>query len=222
MKTNLCLDHPSIDEKALLRQIRLPDDADQEDLARVREMLCGAAAVARPKAVYALCAVEEKTADSVVIDGHRIRSELVSRNLKDTNRVVAYVATCGVELEDWSAAFADDPLEEYWADAIKILYLNRVRQELTDEVRTSFFPAGDLSVMSPGSLPQWPLTEQTTLFSLLGDVTGATGVRLTDSCLMLPAKSISGFFFSAQTHYENCRLCPMPRCPGRRVPYQPD
>ncbi len=221
MQKALCLDHPPVDEETLFRQLRIPPDAEPEDRERLREMLRGAAAVAYPKAVYALCPVGHKAPGQVEIGGRIIRSELVSRNLANANRVVAYVATCGVELEAWSQQYAGDLLEEYWADGIKLLYLGRIRQALTEEVRRAYFPTGDLSVMSPGSLSQWPLTEQCVLFSLLDGVTQATGVQLTGTCLMLPSKSVSGFFFSAETHYENCRLCLMPDCPGRRAPYQP-
>ena len=80
-------------------------------------------------------------------------------------------------------------------------------------------PAGHLSHMNPGSLPQWPLSQQRVLFSLLGDVTGAIGVELTESCLMIPAKSTSGILFDSDTEYNNFRFCPMENCPGRSAPF---
>jgi len=76
--------------------------------------------------------------------------------------------------------------------------------------------------MSPGSLEDWPITEQPRLFKLLGEGAAATGVRLTDSCLMLPTKSLSRLTFPSEHGFESCRLCPRERCPGRRAPYDPD
>ena len=75
--------------------------------------------------------------------------------------------------------------------------------------------------MAPGSLADWPITQQQQLFSLFGDVEAKIGVRLTDSFLMLPMKSVSGVYFPTETSFESCRLCPRKVCPGRRAPYDP-
>jgi len=64
--------------------------------------------------------------------------------------------------------------------------------------------------------------QQRELFTLLGDTRGPVGVELTETCLMVPVKSVSGIFFPSETHYENCQLCPRETCPGRRAPYDSD
>ena len=153
-------------------------------------------------------------------EGVRFRSALVSRNLAKTSRIVPHVSTCGVEAEEWSLQYKDDPLYEFWADAIKLQLLGVIGTKLREEVRRRYFPEGDMSAMGPGSLAAWPLTEQRPLFALLGGVTPDIGARLTDSCLILPSKSNSGFFFSAESHYENCRYCPLIKCPNRRAPFE--
>ena len=76
--------------------------------------------------------------------------------------------------------------------------------------------------MNPGSLADWPLEQQAELFEVLGDVRGAVGVELTESCLMIPIKSVSGIRFSTEVQFENCQLCPRDVCPGRRAPYDPE
>ena len=48
------------------------------------------------------------------------------------------------------------------------------------------------------------------------------GVRLTESCLMIPNKSLSGLLFPSEFGYENCAVCPREGCRGRRAPYDPD
>lgn len=45
------------------------------------------------------------------------------------------------------------------------------------------------------------------------------GLELTDSCLMLPYKSVSGIAYEAEATFENCMLCPRENCPTRRAPY---
>ena len=76
-----------------------------------------------------------------------------------------------------------------------------------------------MSAMNPGSLEDWPISEQRQLFSILGDVESLIGVRLTDSFLMLPIKSVSGVYFPKEITFQSCQLCPRERCQGRRAPY---
>ena len=76
--------------------------------------------------------------------------------------------------------------------------------------------------MSPGSLADWPINEQKPLFELLGDVEKLVGVNLTDSFLMSPIKTVSGFRFSKESDYVSCQLCPREKCPGRKAPYEPN
>jgi hypothetical protein len=79
-----------------------------------------------------------------------------------------------------------------------------------------------LGLMDPGSLEDWPIAEQAPLFALLGDTEGRLGVRLTDSLLMVPRKSISGILFPSEESFTSCRLCPRNPCQGRRVDYEPE
>lgn len=81
---------------------------------------------------------------------------------------------------------------------------------------------GGTSTMAPGSLGDWPIQQQKPLFQLLGDTEAMIGVRLTESFLMLPSKSVSGIWFPTQTRFESCQLCPGQRCPNRRAPHAPE
>jgi len=76
-----------------------------------------------------------------------------------------------------------------------------------------------LSRMSPGSLKDWPVTEQSPFFSLFGNVEELIGVTLTESMLMIPRKSISGIFFPTEVMFFSCQLCPRKGCPARKAPY---
>ncbi len=85
----------------------------------------------------------------------------------------------------------------------------------------SKFALEKISSMAPGSLADWPIEEQGPLFKLLGDVETSIGVQLTDSLLMLPAKSISGIFFPTAVSFVSCQLCPRKRCESRKAKYSP-
>jgi hypothetical protein len=75
--------------------------------------------------------------------------------------------------------------------------------------------------MDPGSLEDWPITEQPKLFSIFGDTERLIGVRLTDRLLMVPRKSISGIFFPSEEGFSSCQLCEREKCPSRRTPFDP-
>jgi hypothetical protein len=78
-----------------------------------------------------------------------------------------------------------------------------------------------LSSMSPGSLQDWPLEQQEQIFRLLQGGADRIGVRLTESMLMVPIKSLSGLFFSSETTFVSCQLCSRADCPRRRAEFEP-
>jgi len=203
------------DLAALREALRL--DADSEDAARLAELTAEAQAVARPKALVRVGAVEYQGEDRVAVAGVALTSRVLRVNLGEIRRLFAFVATCGAELEAWAAGIPD-LLERWWADAIMELAL-RAALEAADQAIVERFQPGHLAMMNPGSLPDWPLSEQRPLFELLGDPTGAIGVALTDSLLMQPAKSVSGIRFATAGAFESCQLCPIEGCPNRRAPY---
>ncbi len=176
--------------------------------------------VARPKALYRLAFVTSRDEESVTIEGVRFVSRVLSVNLQNAHRVFAYMATCGTELDDW-AHDKDDPLQQFWAEAIKESALRAAIKAMNEDLEKRYKP-GKTSTMNPGSLLDWPLKQQRPLFALLGDPQAAIGVRLTPSCLMVPNKSVSGIRFPTEESFESCQLCPAVNCPGRRAPYDPD
>ena len=190
-----------------------PEAGEAEQFARA------AAAVARPKAFYRIAYVDARGDDSVEVDGVTLTSRVLRVNLEEAHRVFVYLATCGVELDDWANA-VDDPLHRYWTEGIKEMALRAARRAINQDLADRYRP-GRTAYMSPGSLADWPIREQRALFALLGDSADAIGVRLTDSLLMIPNKSVSGISFPTEETFESCQLCPREDCPGRRAPYEP-
>jgi hypothetical protein len=185
--------------------------------AEFTRLVTEAADIARPKALYGVAYVGERSVDSVTIDGVRLTSRVLRVNLDQVYRIFPYVATCGTELDEWSSGLTD-PLASYWSESIREGALMTVSRELVRRM-VDGHGLGETATMAPGSLGDWPLREQRPLFMLLGDTYSAIGVRLTDSCLMIPTKSVSGIRFPTETRFESCQLCPRDVCPGRRAPY---
>jgi hypothetical protein len=183
----------------------------------LEELLAPAREVARPKAYYRVERIEAKGEESVTLAGETFTSRVLRVNLDKAHRAFPFVITCGTELEQWSNSLPDQ-VQKMWADTIKGAAMFSARQALIEHIEKEHSP-GRTAMMNPGSIPDWPITEQAALFRVLGDVESAIGVKLLDSGFMTPALTASGILFPAEYDYENCRLCPMEDCPGRRAPY---
>jgi hypothetical protein len=207
-----------LDLDVLARRLHLTDAArrseHEDDLRRLADE---ANAVARPKAMYRVVYIDDRGDDFVVIDGVTFASRILRVNLEHAHRVFLYVATCGTELAAWAHAL-DDLLHQYWAEQVQVMALGAASQAMRQDLVERFAP-GKTSTMAPGSLGEWPLSQQRPLFASLDGVTEAIGVRLSDSMLMIPAKSVSGIRFPTEESFESCQLCPRENCSGRRAPY---
>jgi hypothetical protein len=209
----------TLDTAALLAQVHVPSDS--EDAATVTALVDQAREVARPKAVYTEAFVEGRGDDTVRIGGITFSSRVLRRKLETVERVFPYVATCGHEM-DGVALPAGDALVQFWWDTIKAECLAAARAHLFTQITTRF-RLGQTVRMSPGSgdVETWPIEQQRLLFSLLGGVTPHVGVTLTESCLMIPNKTVSGILFPTQEDFQTCQVCHRDPCPNRRAPFDP-
>jgi hypothetical protein len=188
-----------------------------KDEKRLIALLDQALAVAKPKGAYTESFIDEIENDYVIIDGVRLNGKLLPVNLKNVTRVFPYLATCGTELEKWSAGI-EGIRERFWADTIMMFALGSAIGEIDRHIE-KFSNPGKRSSMNPGSLEEWPIEEQAGLFKVLGNSDSRIGVKLKESFMMSPLKSVSGIFFPSEHSYENCRLCRREKCPGRRAPF---
>ena len=193
------------------------DSPFAEDVAN---LIAEAVAAGKPKAVYKPAYIEEKGEDFVIVNGIRFSSRVLRVNVAEIDRVFPYVVTCGRELEEWSLPITE-PFDRYCADVIKETILISAKKKFLSRLNRQYGLV-NTAYMSPGSLEDWPITEQLPLFRLLGNVKAAIGVELTDSCLMLPVKSVSGIYFPLEGTFESCQLCSRESCPNRRAPYEKD
>lgn len=179
-----------------------------------------AASKIQPKAVFTRCEIEQRGEDFVAFGGQVFHSRILALNLKDVNEVFPYIATCGIEADSCDAD--DDILKKYWLDVIKELALEKALDYLFERIKSEHNFV-QLPSMSPGSgtADIWPLEQQKNLFAIFGNVEQLIGVRLTDSCLMIPNKSVSGICFSRGQEFITCQLCPRENCSKRRAAYNP-
>jgi hypothetical protein len=196
---------------------RLRFNPTRAGFSSVDELVELARSLAGLRAVYDISYVGVKDTDSVEVAGVVFRSQILRHNLDRVQKVFPYIMTVGPRLEKTASSFGD-LLKQYYLEEMANLILEEGASWLADKLGTRWGFA-NLSNMSPGSLEDWPITEQPKLFSLFGDTERTVGVRLTDSLLMIPRKSISGLLFPSEEGFISCQLCPREICPSRKAPY---
>jgi len=210
-----------LDLEAVFKQMHVRNKRESMRKS-IQELIEIARPIAKPKAIYEVSYVDNKNEDSLDIGGVRFTSRVLRVNLDKVERVFPYVATCGRELDK-----IDFPshglIKSYYLDQIKETVLALARNYLEDYLRRKY-ALGRMSRMSPGagSVEDWPITQQKELFSIFGNGEDLIGVKLTNKCLMIPIKSVSGIFFPTEIKFESCQLCSREACMGRRAPYNPD
>lgn len=207
----------SLDAELLMKELRIRPGTD--NAKEFAELLDRVAEVGRPKALYHVSSIEARGDDSVVLDGVRLTSRALRRNLDQVERVFPYVASCGVEADALTTPDGD-MVQSLWLWTIKEALLRAARDHL-DEHLTSRYRMTHSAAMHPGSgdADVWPIEQQVELFSILGDVESQIGVRLTDSMLMIPTMSVSGVVFPTETEFESCQVCHRKDCPRRKAPF---
>ncbi|MCM8817855.1 MAG: hypothetical protein NC913_10215 [Candidatus Omnitrophica bacterium] len=199
----------------LINKLKIDNDQDIFEFGKMLQIAVG---LAKPKAVYLEGFIDYRDENSVVINGVRFDSSILVKNLKNAERVFPYIATCGAELD--SVNFSCDLLKQYWWESIKAVYLDIARKNLVEYIKKRFM-LKKISTMVPGGGERglWPIEQQRELFSLFGDVEKLIGVKLTESCLMIPNKSVSGILFETEKDYSGCKVCRRKNCPGRTAEF---
>jgi hypothetical protein len=181
------------------------------------EMLGRALSTARPRAAFRVTTVDSMGDTHVFIKGIRFDSRVLRVNLTDAKVVYPFVATCGPELQEWARSITRT-LHAFWADTIMLLALGSAMAALEAYLKDKVSPA-HLSCMNPGSLENWPLSQQRPLFDLLGSIPETVGVSLSSHMLLHPLKSVTGIQYVGGEHFVNCSLCPRRNCLSRRAEY---
>ena len=187
---------------------------------RIREMVRGLIDELVPKAtlryIYQVVEAEKLSPRQVRFAGKTFTPEgIICSYLEGMTHALLFIGTAGWEYdrakEDLKAR--GDIVADFIADSI-----GSVLAEMTvAQIEKDYDGPFTLSMpYSPGYC-DWNIREQRLLFSLFPE--RPCGVILSDSFLMTPEKSVSGFFAlgeSLQRQPYHCQICKNPRCFKRR------
>ena len=149
-------------------------------------------------------------------------SRVIAQLMRGCQKAAIFAVTIGglLEMKVQQLAKAGRVLEAAVVDAVGSAAAEQAATVVQNRVR-EIANAQGLSIslrFSPGYC-DWDIGQQTMIFRALNG--RSAGIRLTDSCLMVPRKSVSGVI-GMSAHGEDleawspCRTCKQRNCPGRR------
>ncbi len=217
MKRERIVIQPSLQREEFLRRSGAAVDLELEEEAVA--LFVELADSARPKALVQEVLVEPIDNVRIRLGDELFESRCLCANLQGLERALAFVSSCGDELEE--AAADGDSLHAYWVDVVKELALEAVTAE-AERRAAEWYGVEGVAMMNPGSadIDVWPIEAQRALFRLIGDTQAEIGVRLTESLLMIPNKSVSGVLFPSHQGWVSCEACTRQGCMSRRAPYR--
>jgi len=175
-----------------------------------------------PSYSYVIRDINSVRGSRVFIEGSvTFRSNVIARLLGQCQKVAVFVLTIGSRLGDVVRQLAKDRLmvqasvlDTIGSDAAETL------AHVVQDIIGKEAAADGLGIslrFSPGYC-DWRVSQQKMVFRALSG--GTAGVRLTDGCLMVPQKSISGIIGLGPRGevegYNSCRTCKKRDCIGRR------
>ena len=154
--------------------------------------------------------------------GFKIAGERLSSYLRGADDAIFFLLTLGGGLEEAASCWmkSGEPLYGYLLDRIGSIAAESLAEAVEYSLRIEREKAGRSVSMrfSPG-YSDWPVEEQHTLDKILGF--SGIGVRLTEGCMMVPKKSVSGLVavgpkdkFSGSR--SQCETCGMKDCGYKR------
>lgn len=166
---------------------------------------------AKPKSVIKWCDAHTLDDENVVIENIQFKSKLLSDKLKNTSRVFACAITSGYEIKNCEL-IPNEAVRDIMAGAVLDIATKYTLNYLKEN-----FDIESSALLQPGSLPDWPISNNKILFDIIGKYpTESIELSLTDSGYMLPWNSLSGIIFADNSGYKNCSLCKRENCIGRR------
>lgn len=140
----------------------------------------------------------------------------VAKEFRNAESLILFICTAGKEISELSRKLmlGDDPVLGYVYDVLGSVLVEAATDRMQEEVRKTALLSDELITnrYSPGYC-QWSVADQHKLFSFFPE--NCCGISLTDSALMHPIKSVSGFIGQGKNvkyRQYTCKLCSITEC----------
>lgn len=198
-------------------------EADQPVTELIDEVLHEASLICSIKGEYRSfdrCIFDETKKSVVINDVEFNIGKIIYAQIKKADKIALFLCTAGEEIgiKSRTSMKEGDLLRGYVYDVVGSEIVEAATDLMQDELEKVCAASGNriTNRFSPGYCG-WDVVEQHKLFSLLPD--NYCGIRLTDSALMDPVKSVSGIIGIGENVKRlpyTCSLCDMRDCLYRR------
>ena len=212
----------NVDSERIAGRLGYSPPAPSRIVEKIDKLVKEAQALVEFAGAYSIREVQVVTGPHVFLEGDvYLMSGTLANLLSRCNKVAIYVATIGGDLEDLvgefcreGAIFKGEVLDMIGSEAVAqsvVSLLEKLDRQLSlKRLRMVGRP------FSPGYC-DWNILQQVQLFQALK---GLTSVLLTNNCLMVPQKSISGIVGIGDVNaelYNQCSECDRGSCKDRRT-----
>lgn len=175
----------------ILRYLKIKGAPDSITDALINSCMEEAVKVCTPKRLFKICNV--KTAeDGVYLDEVFFEGEKMIKRLRDCEKCAVMAVTLGTESDFLLRKYSiTDPARTVVMQSVLADYTEDFCDITEDEIKANN-PGFELKLRFSPGYPGFPLEFQKKIFYML-DITKRIGISLTDSCLMIPTKSVSAF-----------------------------
>jgi len=190
-----------------------------EVVSLVNSQICQAYELIKPAAYYTIKPITSVGNPTISVDGLLFTSCKLAWMFSGCSQAAIFVVTIGAALEKEVAQLTKEGLilKASVLDAAGSVAVEKVAAWLESMIRSLAAANGDKVSCrySPGYC-DWDITQQKELFRGLDGKPAE--VNLTDTCLMVPRKSISGIIGMGKScnTFSACRFCNRKSCPTRR------
>ncbi len=168
-----------------------PDRASRRLHETADSVISEAEALLSPAAIYTVVDIAELECKTVRFTNGEFEGSLVQKSMAGAEQLYLAVCTIGEALENRvGQLMAEDPVRAVALDGSGITALRKVSKTVESLISRETEELGlSLGMRAQPGQEGWPIEQQREVFRILPG--GEIGVRLTESCLMIPRKSIS-------------------------------
>ncbi len=168
-----------------------PDRASKRLFENTSEVIEMAHALIKPVAMYTIVPVESLEHQHLNFTGGSFEGPLVARAMAGAEELNIALCTIGEDLENKvNEIMGNDPVKAVSLDGAGIAALRKVSQGVEDIISSLACEIDTkLGMRAQPGQEGWPIEQQRVVFSILP--ADELGILLTDSCLMIPRKSVS-------------------------------
>jgi hypothetical protein len=190
----------------------------------IEEILKESQAIDNIKAQYTILPRVKFDNDTKSVEINSIKfhiKKIVFGQIRKSDSIAVFLCTAGEEIGKWSkeAMKERDILKGYIYDVVGSEIVEAAADIMQNELEKSLISSGKkiTNRYSPGYCG-WDVVEQHKLFRLIPD--NFCGIRLTESALMDPVKSVSGIIGIGENVRHNpytCNMCDLKNCIYRKI-----